>query len=79
MDIALIGWSSSDSKIISKVLEFDSKFKNTNIDLPGISRGSIDWGDYNNDGLIDLLIVGQDINSNSITKLFENRDSNLRK
>lgn len=75
MDLALIGWSSTDATIISEILTFDSTFTNSNIALPGVSRGSIDWGDYNNDGLIDLLIVGQDIQSNSITKLFENRDS----
>lgn len=75
MDLALIGWSSSDGGIISKILTFDSIFVNSNIELPGVSRGAIDWGDYNNDGLSDILIVGQDIHSNSITKLFENRDS----
>ncbi|WP_026475174.1 T9SS type A sorting domain-containing protein [Alkaliflexus imshenetskii] len=75
MDLALIGWSPADGGVISKILTFDSVFVNSNIELPGISRGAIDWGDFNNDGLSDILIVGQDIHSNSITKLFENRDS----
>jgi len=75
MDLALIGWSSGDNAIISQVLTYDSGFTETNIQLPSIYRGSIDWGDYNNDGLMDLLVVGQGNDSYSNTKLFENRDS----
>jgi len=75
MDLAIIGWSDDDATVISRILEHDSEFINCNIDLPGISRGAIKWGDFNNDNQIDLLIAGQDENSNSITKLFENRES----
>jgi PKD repeat protein len=36
------------------------------IDLPGANGGSTEWGDYNNDGYLDLLLVGGF--SNSIAK-----------
>ena len=31
---------------------------NTNIPFPGLGRGSVDWGDYDHDGDLDLLLTG---------------------
>ncbi len=70
MDLALIGYSSTDESIITKILTYDSGFKELNYKFEGLSRGSIDWGDYNGDGYKDLLMVGQNNESNSITKIF---------
>ncbi|TNJ43856.1 T9SS type A sorting domain-containing protein [Tamlana fucoidanivorans] len=75
MDLAIIGHSPENNGAISRVLTYESEFVDSNIELPGVSRGSIDWGDYNNDGQEDILIVGQDNSSASITKIFENKDS----
>lgn len=30
----------------------------TDIVIPGIITGSVDWGGYNNDGLLDFMITG---------------------
>lgn len=70
MDLALIGYSSTDESIITKILTYDSAFKELNYEFEGLSRGSIDWGDYNGDGYKDLLMVGQNDESNSITRIF---------
>lgn len=73
MDIAIIGFSIANEGVITKIFTYsDGSFIDTGIVLPGVTRGSIDWGDYNNDGAVDLLIVGQDSESKSVTKLFKN-------
>jgi len=33
-------------------------FSDINAGLPGISRGSVVWGDYDNDGRLDILLTG---------------------
>lgn len=40
---------------------------------PGFAEGRIDVGDMNNDGYPDLLMIGNDLSGNPITKIFQNR------
>ena len=48
----------------------------TNIKLAGISYGSVDWGDYDNDGDLDILLSGNGI-SGPITKIYRNDGNNI--
>ena len=47
----------------------------TNIILPGIDHGTIKWGDYNNDGYLDILINGS-TGSENISKIYKNNGNN---
>jgi hypothetical protein len=46
------------------------------INLPGVFNGSCDWVDYDNDGNLDIMITGLNINSQPISKLFKNNNNN---
>ena len=39
----------------------------------GIRIGSVAWGDYENDGDLDILFAGQDAESNTITRIYVNK------
>jgi hypothetical protein len=49
----------------------DNSFTEIETDLPDVSDGSVDWGDYDNDGDLDILILGQD-NGLGVTNVFRN-------
>ncbi len=48
----------------------------TSIDnvIPGLYNARFAWGDYNNDGLLDLAVMGQSDNGN-VTKVYQNTGS----
>ncbi|MEP5611261.1 MAG: FG-GAP-like repeat-containing protein [Cyclobacteriaceae bacterium] len=67
--MVLMGFSFEDGVLVN-VLEYQNGFLDTELEFPSVYRGSVDWGDYNNDGQDDLLIVGQNNDSRSLTMLF---------
>ena len=40
--------------------------------IEGVDRGSVEFGDYDNDGDLDILLSGQNASSQSITKIYRN-------
>lgn len=59
--------------ILSSKVSFSQSFEEINNPaLPGVSYGSVDWGDYDSDGDLDLLLAGRKANLEYITKIFTN-------
>ncbi len=76
LDLLYTGTTSGfDSEGISKI------YRNTNNGcdfielqtmLPGISRGTCDWVDMNNDSLLDIFLIGFNQNGELIAKAYQN-------
>ncbi|MEM9932302.1 MAG: FG-GAP-like repeat-containing protein [Bacteroidota bacterium] len=45
--------------------------------LPGVRNASAAWGDYDNDGNLDLLYAGEDRDGNPLTKLYRRSGNSL--
>ncbi|MBU0713667.1 VCBS repeat-containing protein, partial [bacterium] len=76
LDILLTGYSSSG--IISKIYRNNgnnSFTEQTGISFTGVHESSVDWGDYDNDGDLDILLTGW-TGSSPISKIYRNNGDN---
>ncbi|MFC0876473.1 FG-GAP-like repeat-containing protein [Saccharicrinis sp. FJH2] len=78
LDILLTG-QNNDAENISKIYHNngDNTFtEQTNISLTGVSNSSVSWGDYNNDGNLDILLTGT-TGSEYISKIYSNGNTTI--
>jgi T5SS/PEP-CTERM-associated repeat protein len=54
----------------------DNTFSDSGISLPGITQGDAAWGDYNNDGRLDVVVHGNTVSSGKITWIYRNNGDN---
>ena len=74
LDVLLSGYDGSNG--ISKVFRNngDNTFtEQTSISLIGLYRNSVKWGDYDNDGDLDILLTGLN-GSNGVSKIYSNNN-----
>jgi uncharacterized repeat protein (TIGR01451 family) len=74
LDILLTG--KAGSACVSKVYRNDGAFGFTDIgaDLTNVCRSSVAWGDYDNDGDLDVLLTGQPASGSPVSKVYRNDD-----
>ncbi len=72
LDILLTG-SVGDRRIVSTVFRNNGGvFEMIYTSLPEVSDGSLAWGDYNNDGDLDILLTGLLVSGSAVTKIYQN-------
>lgn len=74
LDICISGRYSSYGNCLTKIYRNDGagSFTERNSGLIGVYTSSVTWGDYDNDGDLDLLLCGQSNGNTYTTKLYRN-------
>lgn len=77
LDILLTGLSSSGR--ITKIYRNDGSdiFTDINAGLPGVYNSSVTWGDYDNDGDLDILLTGNSTGNVNLSKIYRNDGSGV--
>ncbi|KPA18375.1 conserved hypothetical protein, membrane, partial [Candidatus Magnetomorum sp. HK-1] len=76
LDIFMTGYTGS-IRVSKFYRNTDGNFsEDTNINLTDVSHGSASFGDYDNDGDLDLLLTGH-TGSEQIAKIYQNTDGNF--
>lgn len=66
----------SGASVLTKIYKnTNGIFADSGIVLPGIQNGNAEFGDIDNDGDLDIVMMGYDENSNSILKTFTNANA----
>ena len=76
LDIILSGETETGVQIC-KIYRNDkqNQFIDIQVNIVPFSEGSIDWGDYENDGDLDIIVSGRDFSGNAITTIYSNSGS----
>jgi predicted nucleotidyltransferase len=74
LDILLTGWDTNEIPVAKIYQNTGSGFSEVYAgSLPGVRQGSAVWGDYDNDGDLDILLTGfNDDSSSAIAKIYRN-------
>ncbi|MEM9665101.1 MAG: FG-GAP-like repeat-containing protein [Bacteroidota bacterium] len=74
LDLLLSGVSSITGETITRIYRNDGAagFDQAPVALPALIAGSVSWGDYDNDGDLDVLVSSAPTNGSGFTRIYRN-------
>ena len=72
LDILLSGQDSVGNRVTEVYRNDGGVFSNISAGLTGVTASSVAWGDYDNDGHLDILLSGVDSGDNPVTRVYRN-------
>ena len=72
LDILLTGRDVQGTPSMLIYRNEDGLFSNLESTLPGVSSSSAAWGDYDNDGDLDIVVTGKNARGQLVTRIFSN-------
>ncbi|MFZ5518918.1 MAG: choice-of-anchor D domain-containing protein [Candidatus Zhuqueibacterota bacterium] len=72
LDMLLTGNDLSGGAIAKVYQNTVAGFAEISAGLMGVGQSSVAWGDYDNDGDLDILLTGENVSDISITKVYQN-------
>ncbi len=77
-DVVLTGMGANNTPVSGIYLaQADGSFRKADVNLPALTGGSVEFGDFDNDGFLDVLISGRDINGRPVTAIYRNQEGQL--
>jgi subtilisin family serine protease len=78
LDIAVLGINDSGDRV-TQIYRNDGNdaFVDIEAGLAGVDQGALAWGDFNNDGRLDLFVAGLDADFNDIVHVYRNAGSDI--
>ncbi|MFC2124113.1 FG-GAP-like repeat-containing protein, partial [Bacteroidota bacterium] len=75
IDIVNNGENSNTTEVFLMVLENagDGTFNDLGFEMEGSKSGSVRWYDHDNDGWLDIIISGYDLDENPVSKIYRNK------
>ncbi|HSH04347.1 MAG TPA: FG-GAP-like repeat-containing protein [Anaerolineae bacterium] len=72
LDILLTGFGLGGARLATVYENNAGTFTDIGAGLTGVWQGNVAWGDYDNDGDLDILLTGEDSGGNPVTTVYEN-------
>lgn len=77
LDLIIAG-TTDGANGLTRIYRNDSgSFSSAAISLPGLYHGSVQWGDYDADGDLDILLAGTSDGTNAATHLYRNNGNDI--